>query len=179
MTAHLKQKKDNLYGYTNQTAELSTEYYKQIAGVDAKSVSYKSAPDTMPDITNGVLDFIIMDGTFAAGQIKQGQLKALAVTTAQRSPSFPDTPTMQEAGVPNYEFSPWWCAYLPKDAPQPVLDKLQGWFMQITAMPETAQFLQSVGAVPQHDTGPQADARLRAELPKWDLLTKAAGIVPQ
>src|SRR5579862_2541677 len=179
MTAHLKQKKDNLYGYTNQTAQLSTEYYKQIAGVDAKPVSYKSAPDTMPDITNGVLDFIIMDGTFAAGQIRQGQLKALAVTTAQRSPTFPDTPTMQEAGVPNYEFSPWWCVYVPKGTPQPIIDKLQGWMMQITAMPETAQFLETVASIPQHDTGPQADARLKAELPKWEKLVKAAGIEPQ
>ncbi len=179
MTAHLKQKKDNLYGYTNQTAQLSTEYYKQIAGVDAKPVSYKSAPDTMPDITNGVLDFIIMDGTFAAGQIKQGQLKALAVTPAQRSPTFPDTPTMQEAGVANYEFSPWWCAYLPKDAPEPLRAKLQAWFLQITAMPETAQFLETVASTPQHDTGPQADARLKAELPKWERLVKAAGIEPQ
>lgn len=179
MTAHLKQKKDNLYGYTNQTAELSTEYYKQVAGVDAKGVSYKSAPDTMPDITNGTLDFIIMDGTFAAGQIRQGQLKALAVTTAQRIPTLPDTPTMQEAGVPNYEFSPWWCAYLPKGAPQPLVDKLQGWFMQITAMPETATFLESVAAIPQHDSGKEADARLKAELPKWDRLVKAAGIEPQ
>ncbi len=179
LTKHLKEKKDNLFGYTNQTAQLSSEYYKQLMGVDAKGVSYKTTADAMRDVIESTLDFMVFDGTFAAGQIKQGQLKALAVTTAQRIPTLPDTPTMQEAGVPNYEFSPWWAAYLPKGAPQPLVDKLQGWLMQITAMPETAQFLESVASIPQHDTGKQADARLKAELPKWEKLVKAAGIEPQ
>lgn len=179
LTAYLKGKKENLCGYTNQTAQLSTEYYKQVAGVAATLVPYKATSDGMRDLVTGQLDFMVFDGTFAAGQVKQGQLKALAVTTAQRSPSFPGVPTMQEAGVPNYEFSPWWAAYLPANAPQPLVDKLQGWILQIAAAPETATFLESVGAVPQHDTGPQADARLKAELPKWDSLVKAAGIEPQ
>ena len=179
LTKHLKEKKDNLFGYTNQTAQLSSEYYKQITGVQAKAVSYRTAADAMRDVIEGTLDFMIFDGTFSAGQIRQGQMKALAVTTATRISTLPDTPTMQEAGVPNYEFSPWWCAYLPKGAPQPVLDKLQAWLLQIDAMPETAKFLESVAAIPQHDTGKEADARLRAELPKWDKLVKAAGIEPQ
>jgi tripartite-type tricarboxylate transporter receptor subunit TctC len=179
LTKHLKEKKDNLFGYTNQTAQLSSEYYRQTVGVEGKGVSYKTTADAMRDVIESTLDFMIFDGTFAAGQIRQGQLKALAVTTATRIPTLPDTPTMQEAGVPNYEFSPWWCAYLPKDAPKPVVDKLQGWFMQITAMPETATFLETIASIPQHDTGPQADARLKAELPKWEKLVKAAGIEPQ
>jgi tripartite-type tricarboxylate transporter receptor subunit TctC len=179
LTAHLKGKKENLYGYTNQTAQLSTEYYKQLAGVDARPVSYKATPDAMRDIIEGQLDFMVIDGTFGAPQINQGQLKALAVTTAQRIPTLPKTPTMQEAGVPNYEFSPWWAVYLPKNAPQPIVDKLQGWMLQISNMPETATFLESVASIPLHQTGKEADERLRAELPKWDKLVKAAGIEPQ
>ncbi|HWE73896.1 MAG TPA: tripartite tricarboxylate transporter substrate binding protein [Stellaceae bacterium] len=179
LTAFLKTKKGALSGYTNQTAQLSTEYYKQLAGVTTTPVSYKATPDAMRDIIEGQLDFMIIDGTFGAPQVRQGQLKALAVTTAQRSPSLPDVPTMQEAGVANFEFSPWWAAYAPKGTPQPILDKLQNWILQITPLPETAQFLKDNGAIPQHDTGPQADARLKAELPKWEKLVKAAGIEPQ
>ena len=179
LTAHLKQKKDNIFGYTNQTALLSSEYYKQLAGVQAKPVSYKTAADAMRDIIDGTLDFMVMDGTFAAGQIRQGQLKALAVTTAQRSPTFPKTPTMQEAGIANFEFAPWWSCFVPKGTPQPINDKLAVWFKQIGAMPETAKFLETVASIPQHDTGPEAAARLRAELPKWEMLVKAAGIKPQ
>jgi len=179
LTAFLKKKQGALSGYTNQTAQLSTEYYKQLAGVTTTPVSYKATPDAMRDIVEGQLDFMIIDGTFGAPQVRQGQLKALAVTTAQRSPSLPDVPTMQEAGVANFDFSPWWVAYAPKGTPQPIVDKLQGWMLQITELPETADFLKDVGAVPQHDTGPQADARLKAELPKWETLVKAAGIEPQ
>lgn len=179
LTAHLKSKKDNLYGYTNQTAQLSTEYYKQIAGVDAKPVAYKTTADAMRDVIEGTIDFMVFDGTFAAGQIKQGQLKPLAVTTATRIPTLPDTPTMQEAGVANFEFSPWWCAYVPKATPEPIRAKLEAWLLQITAMPETATFLEGVASIPQHDTGAQADARLKAELPRWEKLVKTAGIEPQ
>jgi tripartite-type tricarboxylate transporter receptor subunit TctC len=179
LTAFLKKKQGALSGYTNQTAQLSTEYYKQLAGVTTTPVAYKATPDAMRDIIEGQLDFMIIDGTFGAAQVRQGQLKALAVTTAQRSPSLPDVPTMQEAGVANFDFSPWWVAYAPKATPQPILDKLQGWILQITQLPETAQFLKDNGAIPQHDTGPQADARLKAELPKWETLVKAAGIEPQ
>ncbi|MDB5406660.1 MAG: Tripartite-type tricarboxylate transporter, receptor component TctC [Rhodospirillales bacterium] len=179
LTAHLKEKKDNIFGYTNQTALLSGEYYKQLAGVSAKAVSYKTAADAMRDVIDSTLDFMVMDGTFAAGQIRQGQLKALAVTTAQRSPTLKDTPTMQEAGITGYEFAPWWGCYVPKGTPQPIIDKLSGWFKQIAAMPETPIFLETIASISQDQSGPEAAARLQAELPKWETLVKAAGIEPQ
>ena len=179
MTKHLKAKKDALYGYTNQTAQLASEYYKQLAGVEAKPVAYKSAGDTMRDLSDATLDFVIMDGTFASGQIKQGALKPIAVTTKERFPSWPDTPTIEQAGLANYEFAPWWGAYLPKGTPQPIVDKLQAMFLQIDNMKETADFLLTVGAFPTHDDSKGADARLKAELPKWEKLVKAAGIEPQ
>lgn len=175
----LKAKKDNIYGYSNQTGLLSSELFKAITGAPAKPVAYKTAPDAMRDLSDGTLDFMIMDGTFAAGQIRQGALKALAVTTSQRIPSLPDTPTMIEAGVPDFDFSPWWCAYVPKGTPQPIIDKLAGWFKQINDMPATAKFLESVAAIPMHDGPKEADARLKAELPRWVSLVKAAGITPQ
>ena len=179
LVAMLKKKQDNLYGYTNQTAQLSTELFKQITGAPAKPLPYKTAPDAMKEITDGAIDFMIMDGTFAAGQVQQGMLKALAVTTATRSPTFPDIPTMQEAGLAGFEFAPWWCAYVPTGTPQPIVDRLEGWFHEINKMPETAAFLKNVGAIVNDDSAKAADARLKAELPKWAQLVKAAGIEPQ
>ncbi len=179
VVAHLKKKGDNIYGYTNQTALLSTELFKQVTGAPAKPVAYKTAPDTMKDITDQTLDFMIMDGTFAAGQVRQNNLKPIAVTTKVRSPTFPTVPTMQEAGLKDYEFAPWWAAYLPVGAPEPVRAKLEGWFQEISKMPETAKFLENVGAIVNADTGAQADARLKAEIPKWGPIVQAAGIVPE
>ena len=179
LVAHLKKKGDNLYGYTNQTAQLSTELFKQMTGAPAKPLPYKTAPDAMKEVTESAIDFMIMDGTFAAGQVAQGALKALAVTTATRSPSFPGVPTMQEAGLAGFEFAPWWCAYAPTGTPQPIIDKLEGWFHEIAKLPETAEFLKSAGAIVNDDGAKAADARLRAEMPKWEMLVKAAGIEPQ
>ncbi len=176
LVAKLKAKKDNIAGYTNQTAQLSTELFKQISGAPARAVGYKTAADAMKDITDGTLDFMVLDGTFAAGQVRQGMLKALAVTTAMRSPTFPDTPTMQEAGVAGFEFSPWWAVYVPAKTPQAIADKLEAWMHEIARMPETPKFLETVGSIVNDDTARQADARLRAELPKWEALVKAAGI---
>ena len=177
--AHLKKKGDNLYGYTNQTALLSTELFKQMTGSPVKSVAYKTAPDSMRDLTDQQLDFMIMDGTFAAGQIRSGALKPIAVTTKVQSPSFPGVPTMQEAGLKDYEFAPWWAAYLPVGTPEPVRAKLESYFMAINAMSETPKFLETVGAISQNDTGKQADARLKNEIPKWGPIVKAAGIEPE
>ena len=175
----LRAKKDNIHGYTNQTAQLSSELFKQLANVPSKAVSYKSANDAMKDIVDGTLDFMILDGTFAAGQVRAGALKALAVTTTVRSPTFPTVPTMQEAGLKGFDFSPWWAVYVPVKTPQAVVDKLAVWLHDINKQPETAKFLETVGSIVNDDTSEAADARLKAEMPKWEALVKAAGIEPQ
>jgi tripartite-type tricarboxylate transporter receptor subunit TctC len=179
LVKHLKSKKQNKYGYTNQTAIMSTELFKSMTGVEAIGVSYRTAPDALPDVTNGTLDFMIMDGTFSAGQIRAGRLKALAVTTAKRSPSFPGVPTMQEVGLKDYDFAPWWGVYFPKDTPDAIVTKMEAWLQQIAKMPETAKFLESVGAIVNDDTAKQADERLVKEMAKMGPIIKAAGIEPQ
>ena len=175
----LKAKQDNIFGYTNPTGIFSAETIKKITGIPAKPVAYKTTADAMRDVIDGTLDFMVMDGTFAAGQIRQGMLKGLAVTTRERASSFPDLPPLREAGVPGFDFSPWWAAYVPIATPQPIVDKLEGWFHQINRMPETPKFLETVGSISQDDGSKEALARLQAEIPKWPDLVKAAGIVPE
>jgi tripartite-type tricarboxylate transporter receptor subunit TctC len=179
LTAYLKSHPQNRYGVTNQTAILASEYYKQITGVSATQVQYRTAPEALPDVANGTLDFVIMDGTFAVGPIKQGKIRPLAVTTAQRIPTFPDTPTMMEAGVPNYEFAPWWAAYLPAGTPPEIVAKLGAWFNQIDRMDETKEFLDRIASVPMMDDTKTADERLKRDIELWAPLVKAAKIEPQ
>ena len=176
---HLKSKKQNRYGYHNQTALMSSELFKAMTGTEAVGVSYRTAPDAMPDVTNGTLDMMIMDGTYAAGQVRAGRLRAIAVTTAMRSPSFPGVPTMQEAGLKGFEFAPWWGVYFPKGTPDAIVAKMDGWLQQIGNNPETAKFLETVGAIVNKDTGKEADARLVADIKKMGPIIKAAGIEPQ
>jgi len=179
LVKHLKSKTQNKYGYTNQTAIMSTELFKTMTGTQAVGVSYRTAPDAMPDVTNGTLDYMIMDGTFAAGQIRAGRLKPLAITTAERSPSFPGVPTMQEAGLKGYDFAPWWGVYFPKGTPEPIVAKMEGWLQKIGADPETPKFLETVGAIVNKDTAKQADERLIKEIERMGPIIKAAGIEPQ
>ena len=179
MIKHLKSKKQNRYGYHNQTALMSSELFKAMTGTEAVGVSYRTAPDAMPDVTNGTLDMMIMDGTYAAGQVRAGRLRAIAVTTAMRSPSFPGVPTMQEAGLKGFEFAPWWGVYFPKGTPDAIVAKMDGWLQQIGNNPETAKFLETVGAIVNKDTGKEADARLVADIKKMGPIIKAAGIEPQ
>jgi tripartite-type tricarboxylate transporter receptor subunit TctC len=179
LTAYLKSRKQNKYGATNQTAILSTEYYKQLAGVDAVHVAYRTAPEALPDVEDGTLDFMIMDGTFAVGPIKAGKIRALAVTTAQRIAALPDVPTIREAGVGNFEFSPWWGVYVPAGTPQPIVAKLGAWMNQISRTEEARQFLERIAALPLSDDSKATAARLQEDIVKWEPLVKAAKIEPQ
>jgi tripartite-type tricarboxylate transporter receptor subunit TctC len=179
LTAALKANARAKFAYTNQIGLLSTQYYRKTVGAEAVAVSYRTAADALPDIQNGTIDFMIIDGTFGMGQIKAGRIKPLAVTTAQRLPTLPDLPTMIEAGIPAFDFASWWAAWLPKGAPPDVVAKLEGWFTAITASPETTEFLSGTAGVALRGGSAVTRARQLAEIEKWAIATKTAGIVPQ
>jgi tripartite-type tricarboxylate transporter receptor subunit TctC len=179
LTAHLKSRDKNRYGVTNQMAIITTEYYRQRAGFEAAQVQYRTAPEALPDVENGTLDFVIMDGTFAAGAIRQGKIRALAVTTSRRHPSLPDVPTMHEAGLTNFELAPWWGVYFPAATPLDIVAKVGGWMNKVSATEDAAQFLARVGSFPLVEDGKTAAARLQADIKLWEPIVKAAKIEPQ
>ncbi len=179
LTALLKSKPQNKYGTTNQTAIVSTEYYRQLAGFEATNVGYRTAPDALPDVVNGTLDFMIMDGTFAMGQIRNGKLKALAVTSTWRIAGLPAVPTFQEAGYKDFEFAPWWATYVPKGTPAPVVAKLEAYFNQITKMPDIKEALEKIASIPLHDGSAKTAEKLTKEVDKWGPIIQAAGLKPQ
>ena len=132
----------------------------------------------MGDLSDGTLDYMILDGTFAVGQVKAGRIRVLAATSAGRITALPDVPTMQEAGVPNYVFSPWWGAYLPAGTPQPIVDKVANWMDQMARAPELAKFLDTLAALPVLDNPQQMTARLQNDRGVWDQLAAAAKLEP-
>ena len=179
LTAFLKTRPQNKYGTTNQTAIVSTEYYRQLAGFQAVNVGYRTAPDALPDVGNGTLDFMIMDGTFALGQIRQNKLKPLAVTSTWRIAGMPNVPTMAESGLAGFDFAPWWASYVPAGTPQPIVDKLAEYFAKIAALPETKEYLEKLASVSLNDGPSKTAAKLAGEVAKWGPIIKAAGIEPQ
>jgi len=106
-------------------------------------------------------------------------VRILAVTAAKRSATMPDIPTLAEAGVQGVDIAPWWGVVVPAGTPRPVIDKLAGWFNQITASDETRQFLARAALDPFPGSPEQMAALLRTEMERWGGFVKLAKIQPQ
>jgi tripartite-type tricarboxylate transporter receptor subunit TctC len=179
LTHRLKGADRAKYGFANQVSQIAAEYYKSLAGVAAVPVSYRSGSDALNDLASGALDFVFIDGTFGSGQVRAGKVKVLAVTTRKRHPIFSDTPTMQELGWKDFDFSAWWGAYLPAGTSTDIIERIGGWINRISAADETRIFLERVAGRPLVSDISGARARIAAETVRWTAAVKAAGITPQ
>jgi tripartite-type tricarboxylate transporter receptor subunit TctC len=179
LTKSLKEKKgDAFYGASTNTGIVASELYKNAIGVDVKRVNYRSAFDAMNEMTNGNLDFYFTDTTTALGQIAAGRYRPLAVTGAKRSKALPDVPTMTEAGIP-MDFAPWWGTIVPAGTPKSIVGKLTGWLEQVSAMPETTEFLAKNGLDPLPGDAEMLRALLVRDTARWGDWVKLAQIEPQ
>ena len=167
------------YGYPNSFSQAATALFTKLTGTNPLPVAYKATPTAMTDMLGGELDFIIMDASFGVQQAKHGTIRALAVTTAKRSPVAPEYPGMEEAGIPGYDLSAWWAVWLPSKTPMPIVKKLEGLFNKIDATDETKAFLLNIGAAPMPGTSEKASAMVPTEMAKWEKIIKDAGIQPE
>jgi len=180
LTEAMKKKGDKAtYAYASPTALASTELYKSRTGIQAVGVPFKTSGAAFPEMQSGQIDFQFIDSVFGLEQIRAGKIRGLAVTSLQRSSVMPELPTMAESGIPEFDISPWWAVYLPANAPQPVVEKLEGWFNQIVAMEETKKFLANTGTESFPGNSKFLAEYLVKEIKKWGDLIKLAKIEPQ
>jgi tripartite-type tricarboxylate transporter receptor subunit TctC len=180
LTEHLKQKKDKAsYAAFSTTGQVMGELYRSIAGLQMVQVLYKAPGDALNDMLGGNIDVMFADVGFTRGQIENGKVRPLAVSTAVRSKQLPDVPTMEESGVPGIDLTVWWMLTVPAKTPQPVKDKLRGWFDQILRMPETEKALAMQGADVFISTPEETTAYLRQEIKNWGEYVRKANIEPQ
>jgi tripartite-type tricarboxylate transporter receptor subunit TctC len=111
------------YG-TGTSAHLAGELFKNLAKVDLTTVPYKGAAPAITDLISGQIQVMFTTVASAASLIEAGQLRALAVTSPERSPAFPDLPTVAEAGVPGYAAESWYGLFAPAKTPKEVIDRL-------------------------------------------------------
>jgi tripartite-type tricarboxylate transporter receptor subunit TctC len=111
------------YG-TGTSAHLGGELFKRLAGVDMTAVPYKGSAPAITDLLGGQIQLMFTTVSSAAALIEGGQLRALAVTSAERSPAFPQLPTVAEAGVPGYVLENWYGLFAPAKTPSEVIDRL-------------------------------------------------------
>jgi tripartite-type tricarboxylate transporter receptor subunit TctC len=179
LTAAMKKKGDKAsYAAAAPTGRIMGELYKQSAGLQAVEVNYKTAPDSVNDMLSGAVDYGMHDPVFSLAQAREGRLRILAVSTGKRLEANPEMATMVETGNP-MDLTGWWAVMVPTGTPQPVLDQLQKWFVQIVGSPATKEFLNKFGGDPLIETPKEAQARFLKDIKEWGDYIKLAKIEPQ
>ncbi len=130
----------------------------------------------MTDLIGGRLTMMFDSVSTALPYIRDGRVRALAVTTQKPSEQLPGVPTLATAGVPGYELTAWFGVVAPAGTPKAVVDRLNGEIVASLKQPELANKLASQGTVPFPATSAQFGSYIRAQYEKWDALIKSANI---
>jgi tripartite-type tricarboxylate transporter receptor subunit TctC len=155
---------------------LSMELFKLMTGTNMTHVPYRGAAPAYTDIISGQVPVMIDNLASGLGQIKGGNVRALAVTGQQRSPQLPDVPTVEEAGVPGYVYYTWFGLWAPKKTPQPVIDKLHAELKKALADPAVKQRIVAAAGEPMDMPLADIEPFLKAEIAKWADVVKRAGV---
>jgi tripartite-type tricarboxylate transporter receptor subunit TctC len=145
------------------------------ANVNMVHVPYKGTPPALLDVMAGRVDFMIANGPSVVGDVHAGKLKALAVTTSDRSDALPNVPTMIQAGVPGYDLSSWFAVMGQSGIPKAIRDKINTTVDAILAQDNTKKRFASMGASPLSMNADQAGKFFQSELKKWGELVHASG----
>ena len=167
------------FGSGSSSSRVAGEMLQQLAGIELLHVPYKSNPLAINDLLGGQIDMMITDTATGLPQVKGGKVRALAVSTAKRSPLTPDLPTIDEAGVKGYDMGFWFAAYVPANTPPAVVSKLHDILVEATKGPQMQQFYASTGTDPFTTTPAELGKFQLAESDKWKGIIKKAGIEPE
>jgi tripartite-type tricarboxylate transporter receptor subunit TctC len=155
---------------------LSGELFKSMAGVSMEHIPYKGSGPALNDVLGNQVSIMFDNLPSSSAHIKAGTLKALAVTTAERAPSFPDIPTMAEAGLPGYETYTWNALFAPKDTPKDVVDRLNAAAVKAMADPGVAERMKEFSATIVASSPDQLATHVKAEIAKWTPVVKDANV---
>ena len=166
-------------GGTGTASHLAAEMLKLMTKVELTHVPYKGLGPALTDLMGGRLQVIISTMASTLPHVKAGKLRALAVTTAQRSSFFPDVPTMHEAGVTRYEFSTWYGLLVPAGTPRSIVDRLNVETRKAVAQPGVQDQFSVQGLEPGASSPQTFGEYLRSEVEKWGKVVKASGATPE
>jgi len=168
------------YSYASFGAGTTSHFTGEIVlnklGLQLLHVPYKGSAPAMTDLIGGQVPFSVDTVTAAIPQLKSGKVKAIAVTTAQRSSQLPQVPTFAEAGYPDINADTWLMIVAPKGAPAPVRERLEKTLARIVAMPAVKAELQAQGAEPSFAGAAASLAQIENELPLMRAIAQRANI---
>lgn len=160
---------------SGSSAHLAGEVFRKATGVTLTHIPYKGSGAAMADVIGGQVPLMFDALTAAMGHIQGNKMRALAVSSQQRSPILPDVPTFQELKMPQMNLSTWHGVWAPKGTPPAIVKKLNAEIARIVALPDVREKIKGLGGIPVGNTPEQFDAYQRAELEKWSRIVKESG----
>ncbi|MCA7082605.1 tripartite tricarboxylate transporter substrate binding protein [Cupriavidus sp. DB3] len=157
------------------TIHLAAEIFSQAAGIKLLHVPYKGSNAAMMDAIAGNVDLMVASVPSAMAQIKAGKLRALAVTSATRSTSLPDVPTLAESGYKQVDVSTWYGIFAPAKTPREVVDKLAAEVNKQLATPAMIQAIHEQGAEPKLMSQKQFADLVQSDYKKWKTIVQESG----
>ncbi len=155
---------------------LGTELLKQRAGIELEHVPYKGTGPVMQDLLSGRVQLFLTTPPPAVPFIRNGQLRAIALSARERHPALPDVPTAAEAGLPGFVAEAWFAAFAPARTLAPLVEHLATEISAITATPEFRAKAEEQGAVVRPMTPAELGARVERELGEWAEVVRAGNI---
>ncbi|MGZ8203515.1 MAG: tripartite tricarboxylate transporter substrate-binding protein, partial [Burkholderiales bacterium] len=155
---------------------LAAELFKSMAGVDLVHVPYKGNVPAFADLISGTVSVSFPTITSGLPQVRSGKLRALAVTSRQRSTVLPDVPTIAEAALPGYEASTWYGMLAPAGTPSAIVNTLHRQMVEVLKLPDIREKLLAQGLEAGGATPGEFASTIAAELVKWKKVVAAAGM---
>jgi tripartite-type tricarboxylate transporter receptor subunit TctC len=161
------------------STHMAAELFMYMTGTKMVAVPYKGGAPGNIALVSGQVELYFATISTSLPHVRNGKLRALAVTTAKRSVAAPDYPTVAQAGVPGYEHASWVGILAPAGTPPAVVAKLNGEIDRIVHQPDVREFFLRDGLEPDGGTAKEFATTIRAEVAKWQKVVKGAGIKPQ
>ena len=156
-------------------AHLTSEMFQKSAAIKTQHVPYKGASQALTDVISGNVDLYMSSVPTLLGHIKQGKVRALAVTSAKRVDDLPNVPTINESGYKGFDAATWFGLLAPAGTPKDVIAKLNAEFNKALKVPELNKRLSDEGADPAGGTPEQFAALIKDDIPRWGRVVKESG----
>jgi tripartite-type tricarboxylate transporter receptor subunit TctC len=158
------------------SGHLTTEYLKQVAGLDMVGIGYKGGGPAITDLLGGQINAMFINQDSVLPHVKAGTLRALAVTSPQRNPLYPDVPTIAESGYPGFSAVSWIGLSAPKDTPKAIVDKLEAAMIKAFHDPAARAKLEATGFVVVASTSAEYTKFVQEEINRWTKVIQTAGL---
>lgn len=157
------------------TIHLAGHLFEKAANINIRHIPYKGSSPALMDALSGNVDLVVSSVPSAMAQLKSGKLRALAVTSAARSSSLPDVPTVAESGYKDFDVATWYGLFMPAGTPAAVVNTMNAKVNELLANPEVKAAIQAQGAEPEAMKPEAFSTLLKTDYAKWKGIVQASG----